>query len=261
MTYFMPAKYPCSLVLITLNAASQLEATLKSAAFCEDIVIVDSGSTDETALIAEKYGARFIFEAWQGFGLQKQLAVNHAKFDWVLCVDADECVSLELKESIINALQNPQFNAYKMARCNRFLGRYLRHGEAYPDFNLRFFNRKNARWSEDSVHEHVLTNEKIGVLGGDLIHDSAETLERYLTKQNRYTSLAAARAIEKGQQANALQLFLSPLFRFFKFYVLRRGFLDGKAGFIHIVIGCFNSFMKYAKMLEIQQIQQNTKEK
>lgn len=248
-----PAPLPVSAVLITLNAAASLEATLASLAFVDDIVVVDSGSTDGTLDIARRFGARVIDQAWLGFGPQKAFAVAQAKHDWVLCLDADERVTPELQASLAAALAAHSHMAWRMARCNRFLGRYLRHGEGYPDWNLRFFHRAHAHWSDDAVHEHVLTEAAVGTLKGDLLHDSAETLAAYLQKQNRYTTLAADAAIAAGKRASPGRLVLSPLFRFLKFYIVRQGFRDGLPGLVHIAIGCFNSFVKYAKMLERQQ--------
>ncbi|MFZ4537710.1 glycosyltransferase family 2 protein [Propionivibrio sp.] len=248
----MTQRESLSVVLIALNAATQLEPCLHSVAFADEIVLVDSGSADGTAELAARYGARVLQQEWLGFGRQKQFAVEQAGHDWVLCLDADERVTPALRASIENALLKPAFGAYRFARCNRFLGRYLRHGEGYPDLNLRLFHRRRARWSDDVVHEHVLAQCEVGTLGGDLLHDSAETIAAYLNKQNRYTSLAAGAAFAAGRRASAANLLLSPILRFIKFYVLRRGFLDGLPGFVHIVIGSFNSFSKYAKMNELQ---------
>ncbi len=249
----MPAtRQPLSVAIITLNAASQLEECLKSARFADEIVVVDSGSTDGTQALAERYGARVIAQDWLGFGPQKQFAVEAARHDWVLCLDADERVTPELQASIESALVRPGNGAYRFARCNRFLGRYLKHGEGYPDWSLRLFDRQQARWSSDAVHEKVVTDSAIGTLKGDLLHDSAETLAAYLSKQNRYTSLAAEMALHAGKRASFGRLAFSPVVRFIKFYLIRQGFRDGLPGLIHIAIGCMNSFLKYAKMLEKQ---------
>jgi hypothetical protein len=138
-------------------------------------------------------------------------------------------------------------------RRNRFLGRGLGHGEGYPDWSLRLFHRAHARWSQDPVHEKIVTDRPVLRLQGDLLHDSAETLERYLEKQNRYTSLQAEALHAAGRHASTLQLVLSPLLRFLKFYVLRLGFLDGVPGLVHIAIGCMNSFNKYAKLKALER--------
>lgn len=244
-------------MLITKNAATQLGECLESvreAGCAAEIVVVDSGSADDTVALAESFGARVLQRDWHGFGPQKQIAVAAAAHDWVLCLDADERITPELAHSIraLFAAETPKFAAWRFARRNRFLGRYLRHGEGYPDWSLRLFDRRRARWSDDPVHEKVLTGEAIGTLSGDLLHDSAETLSAYLEKQNRYTSLAAEAALAAGKRASLARIVASPLLRFIKFYFFRLGALDGLPGLVHIAIGCFNSFAKYAKMADFQ---------
>jgi glycosyltransferase involved in cell wall biosynthesis len=248
-----PPRTPLSVVLIAHNAAHQLEECLASAAFADEIVLVDSGSTDATREVAARHGARVVSRDWLGYGRQKQFAVEQARHDWVLCLDADERVSPGLRASIERALAAPVAPVYRMPRCNRFLGRWLRHGEGYPDWSPRLFDRRMARWSDDPVHEKVLYAVTPGTLEGDLLHQSAEDLARYLDKQNRYTTLAAEQLYERGRNAGAFELLASPAVRFLKFYVLRLGFLDGIAGLVHIGIGCMNSYMKYAKLIEMRR--------
>ena len=246
-----PARARVSAVVITLNAVGQLAECLASVAFADEILVVDSGSTDGTRELAQKYGARVVAQDWLGFGRQKQFATDQAANDWVLSLDADERISPELAASLVHALQSPTASVYRMARRNRFMGRWLRHGEGYPDWSARLYDRGKARWSDDIVHEKLLYASTPGTLEGDLLHESAEDLGRYLDKQNRYTTLAAAALHEQGRTAGAAQLVLSPLVRFIKFYFLRQGFLDGVPGLVHISIGCMNSFMKYAKLAEL----------
>lgn len=250
-------RMPISAVLITKNAAHQLVDCLASVAFCDEIVVVDSGSDDGTAEIAGRHGARVIQSEWRGFGPQKQFAVDQASHDWVLCIDADERVSEGLQESIREVRgavsSAPTFSAYRFARRNRFMGRYLRHGEGYPDWSLRLFDRRHARWSDNPVHEKVIAAGAIGTLQGDLLHESAESLETYLAKQNRYSTLAAEEALASGKRATVMHLLFSPLLRFVKFYFLRLGLLDGLPGLVHILVGCGASFFKYAKMLAFQR--------
>ena len=244
---------PLTLVVITRDAGVQLEECLASAAFAAESIVVDSGSRDDTVEIARRLGARVLSHEWIGFGPQKNFAVQQAAHDWVLCLDADERVSAELEGSLRAEMAVPRHSAYAMARRNRFLGRWLAHGEGYPDWSVRVFDRRRARWSEDAVHEHVLAEGSVGRLRGDLLHASGESLDAYLAKQNRYTTLQAEAMHARGERFSFARLLLSPLFRFLRFYVLRGGFLDGTAGLVHISIGCFNSFCKYAKLRALEQ--------
>ena len=242
-----------SVTIIAHNAEGQLEACLASASFADEIIVVDSGSTDDTVSIARRHGAKVVQKEWLGFGPQKQFAVAAASHDWVLCLDTDERISDPLRDAIVTELRAPRGGAYAISRRNRFLGRWLRHGEGYPDWCVRLFDRREAHWSNDPVHERVVTMAPVRKLSGDLLHDSAQTLEHYLEKQNRYTSIAAHQLHAQGRRAGAWQLALAPLARFIKFYFLRLGFLDGLPGMVHVCIGCMNSFNKYAKLIALQR--------
>ena len=245
-----------SAVIITKDAARSLAACLKSVAFCDEVLVVDSGSTDDTLAIARDTGARIVECAWRGFGPTKQFAVEQAAHDLIVSIDADEMVTDELRDAIL-ALRSERaagHTAWQVARRNRFMGRYLAHGEGYPDWCLRVFDRRHARWSDDLVHERVIVDGDAapGRLGGDLLHDSVDSMESYVAKQNRYSTLAAEAAFARGKTSSAVQLFLSPLARFIRFYFVRRGFLDGVPGLVHILIGCQASFLKHAKSLALQ---------
>lgn len=242
-----------SVVIIAKNEEAIIGDCIGSVAFADEIVLVDSGSSDGTVATAIAHGARVIHQPWLGYGAQKRFAVRHAAHDWVLCIDADERVSPELKASIQSTLRAPEFHAYEFPRRNRFLGRWLRHGEGYPDLSLRLFDRHYGQWSDDSVHEKVLCEGPVGRLAGDLLHESAERLSGYLEKQNRYTLIQAETLWHEGEPAQPWKIVVSPVVRFVKFYIVRLGFLDGWAGLVHIAIGCFNSFMKNAKLLELQR--------
>jgi len=246
---------PFSLVLITQNAAQHLSKCLESCRFSDEIVIVDSGSSDETLQIAERYGAKVFYQPWLGFGLQKQFAVSQASHDWVLCLDADEWLSITLSNNIKEILRYPQHDCYRFARCNKFMGRFLKHGEGYPDMSLRLFDRRKAHWSDDAVHEYVFTQDPPGIVQGDLMHESGEDIALYLNKQNRYTSLQAQTLFARGKNVSTAKLLLSPVLRFFKFYLLRQGFRDGLPGLVHIAIGCMNTFVKYAKLRELYRLE------
>ena len=245
----MSGKLPLSLCVITRDAAGQLADCLGSAPFAAEIVVVDSGSRDDTVEIARRCGARVVVQPWLGFGPQKNFAVAQAAHDWVLCLDADERVTPELDASIRSALAGaPAAAAFAIARRNRFLGRWLRHGEGYPDWIVRLFDRRRAHWTDDPVHENVVVDGPVARLAGDLLHASAESLDAYVAKQNRYTTLQAAAMHARGERVGAVRLVGSPLARFLRFYVVRLGFLDGVPGLVHIAIGSFASFLKYAKL-------------
>ena len=251
----MSEPLPLSLVIIARDAAHELPDCLASAAFAAETVVVDSGSSDDTADVAARCGARVIEHAWEGFGPQKNFAVGQASHDWVLCLDADERVTPELAAAIaaLFAAGPPAAAAYSIARRNRFLGRWLAHGEGYPDWNIRLFDRRRARWSDDLVHEKVVADGTAARVDGDLLHASAESIDAYIAKQNRYTTVQAEQMHARGERASAAQLMFSPVVRFLRFYVFRLGFLDGLAGFAHIAIGAFASFLKYAKLRALQQ--------
>ena len=246
----MSEPLPLSLIVITRDAAHELADCLSAAPFAAEAVVVDSGSTDDTVAVAQRLGARVLQQPFLGFGPQKNFAVAQARNDWVLCVDADERVGPELAAAIATlfAAGPPPAAAYAMARRNRFLGRWLAHGEGYPDWNTRLFDRRRARWSDDPVHEHVVADGPVSRLRGDLLHASAESIDAYVAKQNRYTTLQAEAMHARGETAGAARVMFSPLARFFRFYVVKLGFLDGVPGFAHIAIGAFSSFVKYVKL-------------
>jgi len=256
----MAEPLPLSLVVITRDAAADIAECLLSAPFCADALVVDSGSGDHTVETARRSGARVVSHPWPGFGPQKQFAVQEARFDWVLCLDADERLSPALRDSICElfARGEPPHPAYALARRNRFLGRWLAHGEGYPDWITRLFDRRRARWSDDAVHERVIADGPIGRLEGDLLHASAESLERYVAKQNRYTTLQADALHASGKRGSAFAMVSAPLARFFRFYIVKLGFLDGAAGFAHIAIGAFASFLKHAKLRALDREARNS---
>ncbi|HVO90423.1 MAG TPA: glycosyltransferase family 2 protein [Casimicrobiaceae bacterium] len=246
----MPDSLPLSVVIITRDAARDIAECLACVPFAAEALVVDSGSRDDTVQAARACGARVVEHEWLGFGPQKNFATAAAEHDWVLCVDADERVSPELARSIrgLFAAGYPSHRGYAIARRNRFLGRWLAHGEGYPDWNVRLFDRRAGRWSDEPVHERVHVDGAVARLHGDLLHFSGESVESYIDKQNRYTTIQAQAMHARGEHASAARLFLSPFARFVRFYLLKLGFLDGAAGFAHVAIGAFASFLKYAKL-------------
>ncbi len=214
----MAESLPLSLCIITRDAAHDLPDCLESARFAADAVVVDSGSRDDTVEVAQRLGARVIEHPFEGFGAQKQFAVAAARYDWVLCLDADERVTPELALRIAEVFtrENPGASAFAVARRNRFLGRWLHHGEGYPDWNVRLFDRRWAHWSDDVVHERVIVDGHAARIDGDLLHASAESLSDYIAKQNRYTTLQAVTMHEQGRTAGFAQIAIAPLVRFIR---------------------------------------------
>ena len=245
-----------SIAIITKNEEANLARTLASVRWADEIVIVDSGSTDGTAVIAREYGAKFFVEEWKGFGAQKNSALAKCSGDWVLALDADEEVSPALAEEIRTLLAGqPQHDAYFLPRRNFFLGRWMRHGGYYPDPKLRLFRRGSAQFEERAVHETIRPTGTPGRLRGDLLHHAYPTLDAYIEHMNRYSALGAAQAIARGKSSRSLLAFfwnvlVVPIATFKYNYFLRLGFLDGREGFLqHLYHSVYVSW-KYAKAWE-----------
>jgi len=230
-----------SVVIVTLNEAATLPRTLASVRFANEIVVLDSGSTDTTAEIVENAGARLIEEPWKGFARQKNSAIAKATGDWILSLDADEEVTPELAQEMQALLAgDPPFSAYRIPRLNHFLGRPLRHGGYWPDRKLRLFRSGVARFEDRPVHETMTASCSAGRLKGHLIHHCYPTLDDYLEHMNRYSTLAAQALVASGRVRRSwLWLvwngFLNPAATFFYNYVLRLGFLDGREGLLQHV--------------------------
>jgi glycosyltransferase involved in cell wall biosynthesis len=249
-----------SVALITLNEAANLERTLESVRFADEIVIVDSGSTDRTVPIAEEFGARVFHEPWKGFAAQKNSALSKCSSDWTLSLDADEEVSQELAASIQKLLADrPEEAGYRLRRRNHFLGRWMRHGGYYPDPKLRLFPSGSAYFEARPVHEAIrLTSDgKTKELSGDLIHHCYAGLDEYIEHMNRYSRLGAVHTLENGLSAHRHWLFtgvlLNPVATFVYNYLLRGGFLDGPEGLLqHLYHSAYISW-KYAKAWQISR--------
>ena len=227
-----------SVVLITLNEAANLPRTLASVSCAQEIIVVDSGSTDATMEIAKSLGARVIKEPWKGFAAQKNSAIAHATSEWVLSLDADEEVSPELAREIKALLEGePPFSAYRIPRLNHFLGRPLRHGGYWPDPKLRLFRSGAALFAERPVHETMEADGPVGTLANPLLHHCYPTLEDYIEHMNRYSSAGAQMLVASGRAPRtvlslAWNALLNPAATFVYNYVCRLGFLDGREGLL-----------------------------
>ncbi|MFP5207940.1 MAG: glycosyltransferase family 2 protein [Acidobacteriota bacterium] len=253
--WFILASMPnvLSVVLITFNEAANLPRTLASVRWAQELVIVDSGSTDGTREIARDAGARVFEESWKGFAAQKNSAIAHATGDWILSLDADEEVSPELAREIQALLAaEPPCAAYRVPRLNHFLGKPLRHGGYWPDPKLRLFRRGAARFEDRPVHETMTAEGAVGALQGHLIHHCYPTLDDYIEHMNRYSAVAAQMLVASGRAPRSLPGFcwnaiLNPAATFIYNYVFRLGFLDGRHGFLQHLNHSVYIHWKYAK--------------
>jgi glycosyltransferase involved in cell wall biosynthesis len=245
-----------SVAIITKNEEANLPRILESVRWADEIVILDSGSTDRTAEIARKFGARVFVDEWRGFGVQKNAAIAKCTSDWVLSLDADEEVSPELARKMQALFAgSPRHSGYFLRRRNFFLGRWIRRGGYYPDPKLRLFRRGSAQFEERSVHETMRCSGSTGRLRGDLLHHAYPTLDAYIEHMNRYSALGAEQAIAKGKTSRSFPAFLwnvwvVPVATFHYNYFLRLGFLDGRVGLLqHLYHSAYVSW-KYAKAWE-----------
>jgi len=249
------ARRPFSLCVIAHNEEQNLPRCLASAAFADDIVVLDSGSTDRTVELARSRGARVFVEPFRGHVGQKNRAIELAAHPWVLALDADEEVTPALRASIEAALGDERATVagYALARKTSYAGRFIRHGGWWPEWRVRLFDRARARWGGEDPHDRIVAEGEVGRLDGALHHYAYRDLSHHLEKVNRYTSTMAAGMAKRGVRFGASHLLLHPPAHFLKMYVLRRGFLDGWRGFILATIGAFYTFLKYAKLWELQR--------
>ena len=247
------AKLPLSVAIITKNEEDRLPECLASVSFAAEVVVVDSGSTDRTVEIARELGAVVYVEPWQGFGRQKQLAIDRCRHDWVLVLDADERVGAEAQAEIGEALVTGASVAYSFPRKNYFCGRWLKHAGWWPDRVVRLFKKDSARMSERSVHESLEVHAPVGALRHPLIHYANKSLEQTLSKVNQYSSAGANELFAQGKTASVAKALLRAAWAFLHGYILRGGFLDGGEGLVMAVSDFMNVFFKYAKLRELQK--------
>lgn len=248
-----------SVAIITLNEESNLARTLTSVQFADEVVVVDSGSTDRTLDIAREFEAKVFFEPWKGFARQKNSALEKCTGNWILSLDADEELTLELQQEIRTLLRhNPPADAYMIKRRNLFLNVWMRHGGYYPDPKLRLFRRHSAnfapptRFTERPVHETIAFDGTLSTLKHDLIHHAYPTIESYIDHMDRYSTLGAQIIVDKGNTSRSwwafyYNIFVIPTFTFIWNFIFRFGFLDGREGFLlHLYHSTYTSW-KYSK--------------
>ncbi len=248
-----------SAVIIAYNEEKNIADAITSVAWADEILIVDSESTDRTREISESLGAKVLVKKWQGFSKQKQFAVDNAAHDWIFSLDADERVSSELKSEILrikNTPENELADGYRIPRLTFYMNRPIRHCGWYPDWQLRFFNRRKGKWKDVLIHESVQMNEnaKVEKLKNDILHYSVENVSQHHKMiGTRYAPLAARQMFERGKRTSALKIYTAGLTAFSQTYILKGGFLDGLAGFTISRFAAHHAFLKHLLLWEMQK--------
>lgn len=255
-----------SACIITFNEEKHIAEAIESLEWADEIVIVDSESTDQTREIAESLGAKVLIRKWQGFSKQKQLAVDQAEHDWIFSLDADERVSVKLKQEILNLKNKTSVDladGYRIARLSFYMNRPIRHGGWYPDWQLRLFNRTKGKWKNVLIHESIEMEEsaRVAILKADILHytvDNAAHHHRMIG--SRYAPLAAEQMFARGKTVAPLKIATVGLTTFLQSYILKGGFLDGFAGFCIARFASHHAFLKYLLLWELnhQKIETGT---
>ncbi len=246
-----------SAVIIAFNEEAKIADAIRSVDWADEVLVVDAASTDRTREIAVSLGARVIEENWRGFAAQKQFAVDNAAYDWILSIDADERVSLNLKDEIIEILNftGKVADGYRMPRLSTYMGCEIRHSGWYPDWQLRFFDRRKARWKDVAIHESVemADGASVGKLNADLLHFSVDSAAQHaLMIQTRYAPLSAQAMLARGTRTSPLAIALAGPAAFISTYLLKAGFLDGFPGLCIAYFAAYNVFLKHLLLWELQ---------
>lgn len=238
-----------SVIVITQNEAHNIEACLRSVHFADQIVVLDSGSTDETLQLARQLGAEVsVSTQWQGFGVQKNRALALATSDWVLSIDADERLSVELQAEIQQVLEHPVGDAYCFPRLSSYCGQYIQHSGWYPDPVTRLFRRGAAQFSDEIIHEKLVVNGQVSPLQNRLLHESFPDFETVLDKVDRYSSAGAQRLLSKGRSSSFPKALGHGLWAFIRTYFLQMGFLDGWMGLALAISNAEGTYYRYLKL-------------
>jgi glycosyltransferase involved in cell wall biosynthesis len=234
--------------IITYNEERNIARAMESLRCCDEIVVVDSGSSDRTAEIAEKLGARVIESPWGGYARQKNYAAERASHDWILSIDADEALSEALEGEIWHIRKNgPEYDGYTMPRLAQYLGKWILHSGWYPDRKVRLYDRRKAKWVGEFVHESVAVDGRVGHLQSDLLHFTCDSLSEHLKTMDRYTTLAAEQLVAQGKRVGVRSLAFDPVWTFVRTLVFQRGYADGVEGLTIAWMAALYNFVKYAK--------------
>ena len=240
-----------SLVMIVKNEEKNLAKCLNSVEnLVDEIVIVDSGSTDKTIEIAKTFGAKIFKREFDSFSNQKNYALSIATNEWVLHLDADEVLSKELVEEIKFVIINTKLDGFYLIRTNFFLGKQMKYSGINKEYRLRLAKKSVSKYVGGIIHEELIVNGKVGKLKNIMIHNSYPTISSYFNKLGQYTTLGAKKLLEKNKKAKVIDIVFKPPFEFIKRYILKCGFLDGIRGFIWAVLYAFYTFIKYIKLWE-----------
>jgi glycosyltransferase involved in cell wall biosynthesis len=242
---------PVTATVITFNEAANIRAALESLSWADEIVVVDSQSTDGTADIARQFTDKVIVRPWPGYSAQKDFAAGEARHDWIFSLDADERVTPELATEIAGVLRESHVAGYRVPRVTFHLGRWIRSTDWYPDYQLRLYDRRRARWAGKYVHESVRADGPVSDLRGELLHYAYRDLAHHFQTMDRYTTLAARQMFEEGRRAGWLDLAVHPPAAFLRNYVLRGGFRDGVPGLIVSAMNARYVGLKFAKLWEL----------
>ena len=237
-----------SATIVTLNEERNIARAIESLRCADEVLVVDCGSTDQTCEIAVRLGARVFEEPWRGYAGQKNFAAATAANDWILSIDADESLTEELEAEILALKKDGlRFDAWSFPRLAQYLGRWIRHSGWYPDRKVRLYDRRKAEWVGEYVHESVRVNGTSGQFQGDLLHYTCASLSEHLRTLDRYTSLAARELTAQKKAVSIRRLMIDPAWTFFRTWILRRGFLDGRQGLAIAWMAALYTFLKYAK--------------
>lgn len=240
-----------SVVIITLNEAHNIERCVKSAlSIADEILVVDSLSTDNTAEVAGKLGARIVLQPFTDYVQQRIIATNEASYDWVLSIDADEVISEDLAKSIAEIKKSPKHDYYKLICCTNYCGKWIRHGTWYPDKKIRLFDRTKGTWQGAMIHEYwqPAGTTTAGMLQGELLHYSFYTISDHIKQIEKFTELSAIAAVKQGKTCSRLKVWLGPKWFFFNAFILRLGFLDGYYGYLVCKYSAMSTMIKYSKI-------------
>ena len=245
-----------SVVIITFNEEKNIGRCIDSVKnVADEIIVVDSCSTDKTAEIAKSKGAEVILQPFLGYVEQKNMALEVANSDFVLSLDADEALDKILESSILEAKNDFNFKGYSMNRCTNYCGKFIRHGAWYPDKKLRLIDKKNAYWGGDNPHDKLILKDEgpIKHLKGDILHYSYNSIEEHVQQNNKFSTISAETYFKRGKKTNVFKMIVHPFWAFFLGYILRGGFLDGFYGFVVALHVAHLSFLKHAKLYHKQK--------